>query len=208
MANNNKISLELKVGIFIFIGLIILAIFIFLIGNFQFMRPSYNLKLIFGYANGLKTGAPLRLAGVDVGEVKDLHIGFDIQNQKTSIEVIVSLRKSAKVPRDSQAWINTLGLLGEKYVDIIPGKNYTDLLKENEIIVGVDPIPMQEIMKQANDLVTSLENILSKIKSGEGTVGKLISDDTVYKNLEEFSADIKAHPWKLLFKGKEKKITK
>lgn len=208
MANNNKITLELKVGIFIFIGLIILGVFIFLIGDFQFMKPSYNLKLAFGYVNGLKVGAPLRLAGVDVGEVRDLHIGFDTENKKTLIEVTVSLIKSAKVPRDSQAWINTLGLLGEKYAEIIPGKNYDDLFKENEILVGVDPIPMQEVMKQANDLVVNLEDILTKVKSGQGTVGRLIYDDVVYKNLEEFTADIKAHPWKLLFKGKEKKITK
>ncbi|MEW6170713.1 MAG: MlaD family protein [Candidatus Omnitrophota bacterium] len=208
MANNNKISLELKVGIFIFIGLIILGIFIFLIGNFQFIQPSYNLKLIFSYVNGLKVGAPVRLAGVDVGEVKDLHISFDKENQKTLIEVTTFVRRYAKVPVDSEAWINTLGLLGEKYVEIIPGKNYDSLMKENDILIGIDPIPMQEVMKQANDLVVKLEDILGQVKSGQGTIGRLIYDDTVYKNLEEFSTDIKAHPWKLLFKGKEKKVAK
>lgn len=203
--------LELKVGIFVFIGLIILSIFVVRIGNLSTGVSGYQANFVFNFVNGVRTGAPIRFAGVDIGEVKAIKFELLPLEQKTQVKIVGWLKTDVRIPSDSAVWINTLGLLGEKYVEIMPGKNYAKCLSANETLLGSDPIPMQEVTEIAKRIADRLEGTLSnindsieKIKNEEGTVGKLLYDDTIYKELEAFVADIKEHPWKLFFKTKEK----
>lgn len=210
-----KSRIELFVGAFIIIGLIILTSFVFFIRDFQIIKPGYRFDIAFSFTNGLKLGAPTRFSGVDIGEVKSIKIFSDSKSGTTKVWVRVWVSKDAQIPSDSKVWINTLGLLGEKYIEIIPGKDYQRIVKENDTILGQDPIPMEEITKEMKKLVsktdetvTGLNELLSRIKTGEGTVGKFFSDETVYKNIEELTDDLKRHPWKLFFKTKEKPMKK
>jgi len=227
-------NLELKVGVFVIIALVLLIIFVFLISDISFFKPGWNLKVIFGFADGVKIASPVRVAGVDMGKVKEIKMFYDTKEKKTVIEIMVWLGSDAKVPVDSKAWVNQLGLLGEKYIEIIPGKNYTSYLKDGDQLVGDDSISMRELGElgrkiaakldesitginevfkdektktSLKELVTnlagtteSLNAIFAKIKSGEGTVGRLLYEDTIYKDLEGLASDLKAHPWKLLRK--------
>ncbi|MDD5060575.1 MAG: MlaD family protein, partial [Candidatus Omnitrophica bacterium] len=68
-----KTKMELKVGVFVFIGMVILVIFLLSIGGFKTWSSGYRIKVKFGFVNGIKMGAPVRFAGVDVGEVKKIH---------------------------------------------------------------------------------------------------------------------------------------
>ena len=134
---------------------------------------------------------------------------------KSKVRVKVWVKKDARIPVDSQFWINTLGLLGEKYLEIMPGKDYQTLVKENDGIAGSDPVPMDEITKETKKLVlqieeavNSLNTMLAQVKSGEGTLGKFFYDETVYKNIEGLTEDLRRHPWKLFWKTKEKPVKK
>ena len=212
-------KIELRVGIFVFVAMIILVMFIFLISDFRFFKQGYYVKLIFGFASGVKIGAPVRLAGVDVGEVKTIRIFRKPQMDKAKVEISVWLKKEAIIPQDSRVQINTLGLLGEKYVEIIPGSDYSSLVGEGNILIGEDPISMQELSSFGKDIALKLDQaisglnkivadeefqvslkdtienleqasnslnlILGRIEKGEGSVGKLINDDTLYKSSEE-----------------------
>lgn len=209
-------ALELKVGIFIFIGLVILAWFVLLIGGTKLMRVGYNIKVVFGFANGIKVGAPVRVAGVDKGEVKEIKLTYD---SKGCSKVIIKayMDADAAIPMDSRAWVNTLGLLGEKYMEIIPGTDFRYILSEEGYLLGEDPTSVQEVTDLAKDIalqakslmgsfketVDILNPILKNINEGKGTVGKLFTDDTLYTDIEEMFADLKKHPWKLLFRPKE-----
>lgn len=205
-------STELKVGIFVFIGFLILTWFVLWIGDFKLMKHGYNIRVVFGFANGIKIGAPVRVAGVDKGEVKAILLDHDDAG-KTRVTVVAWIDSDAQVPRDSRAWVNTLGLLGEKYLELIPGQGYADCLKENEVMAGEDPTSIQEVTDLAKDIALqaketlgSLEGTLSSLNSileGRGTVGKLFTDDKLYVDLEEMFADLKKHPWKLLYRPKE-----
>jgi phospholipid/cholesterol/gamma-HCH transport system substrate-binding protein len=199
-----KTKLELKVGIFVFIGLIILVVFVLLIGNFQTWTSGYHLNFIFNFVNGVKLGAPVRFAGVDVGEVQQIRFILTPPDRKPKVQILCWLNNDVKVPVDSTIWVNTLGLLGEKYIEIMPGQSYKDLLSENQSLKGEDPIPMHEVAVLARSIAADIDENLVRIKNKEGTVGKLLYDDTVYKELEAFMIDIRKHPWKLFIKGKEK----
>jgi phospholipid/cholesterol/gamma-HCH transport system substrate-binding protein len=214
MADRSK-NIELKVGLFVFIALVILTWFVLWIGDFKLMRVGYEIKASFSFANGIKVGAPVRIAGVDKGEVKEIRITSDADG-KTKIFIRAWLDSDAVIPSDSRAWVNTLGLLGEKYLEIIPGVRYGEPLKNGDLLIGEDPTSVQEVTDLVKDISlqakTTLTDLQAALKSanvimedihgGKGTVGKLFTDDKLYTNFEEMTADLKKNPWKLLYRPK------
>lgn len=213
MADRSKF--ELKVGIFVFLGLAALCYIVFSIGDFYILRPGYHIKLIFGYASGVEVGAPVRFAGVEVGKVEDIMIFYDQKEEKTRVEVTAWVQSSTQIERDAQAYVNTLGLLGEKYIEILPGTRQKGFLQEGNTIVGTDPIPTEKLTERAYQIagdlqktLDSVNEIMDKIRKGEGTIGKLITEDKIHRDLEALVADLKKHPWKLLKKDKESKESK
>ncbi|MCM8778372.1 MAG: MlaD family protein [Candidatus Omnitrophica bacterium] len=237
---------ELKVGIFVLIGLIILAIIVFSISDFKTAVAGYYIKVIFNFANGIEVGAPVRLAGVKVGEVKDLQIVYSSSTALPQVELLAWIDKKCVFYRDSVAYINTLGLLGEKYLEIIPGSEKNEVLKPGDVLYGKNSVSMAQItetgykiatqlessMSSINALLTdpefktafketilnlrrltfelerlslSLQEIAEKINQGKGTIGRLVTDEELYKEMEEFVQDLRKHPWKLFYRPKEKK---
>jgi len=198
-----KTKLELKLGVFVFVGVVILISFVLLIGSFKTWRQAYRVNFLFNFVNGAKVGSPVRFRGVDVGEVKrlDFILGED---GGTKIKIVALVKNDVRIPVDSTIWVNTLGLLGEKYIEVMPGKDTVNYLAEDQQIVGVDPLPMQELTVLAKKIADDIDESIVRIKNKEGTVGKLLYDDTIYKELEALAIDLRKHPWKLFWKGKEK----
>jgi phospholipid/cholesterol/gamma-HCH transport system substrate-binding protein len=224
-----KSKLELKVGSFVFAGLVILVIFVLYIGDFKNTMSTYRVNFTFNFINGVKVGSPVRFAGVDVGEVKLLNFIFPVKGEKPKVQMVAIITKSIRIPVDSQVWVNTLGILGEKYIEIMPGKDFVNVVPDNGTMVGNDPFAMQEFGEMAKSLVTKLDSTLTgingvadsvktltlnlddgvtRIKNGEGTVGKLMYRDDLYNELEDLVGDVKRNPWKLFWKGKEKPAPK
>ncbi len=224
-----KTKLELKVGIFVFVGVIILSFFVLSIGKFKNWASGYRVEFIYNFVNGVKIGAPVRFAGVDIGDVRSIKFIFVPAEQKTKIHIFCWISKDVKIPMDSTVWVNTLGLLGEKYIEIMPGKDYSRCLAANHSMDGVDPIPMHEVFRLGKNIADTINDSFTRLKNGEGTVGKLLYDDTlykeieaairnkngtvgrffyddsIYKDVESLILDLKNNPWKLFWKTKEKK---
>ena len=191
---------ELKVGVFILIGIAILFLIVFSIGDINLSKTGYKIKILFGFAAGIGPSAPVRLAGVGVGQIQGIRIIRNELAKTTKAEITAWINDGAKIEKDAVVTINTLGLLGEKYLEIFPGTSGSAVLKNNETIAGKDPVPMERITENLAKLSDSINTIVERLKKGEGTIGKLLTDDSIYKNLEEFTADLKRHPWKLLNK--------
>lgn len=197
------IEFEVKIGLFVFIGAILLTVITFSIGDF-FFKPGYHINIILGFANGVEEAAPVRLAGVEVGEVKEAAVFKDRIGQ-TKVRLKLWLTNDARVEKDAKVCINTLGLIGEKYVEIIPGTPGVAVLKEGEVIEGHDSVSVEQMTKKGYEIALKLEKvadsldyILNQVKTGQGTVGKLIFDEELYNDVNEMVKDLKAHPWKLL----------
>lgn len=198
----NRGTFELKVGIFVLIGLLVLFVIIFSIGDVYLFKKGYHIRVLFNFANGISESAPVRLAGVQIGEIETINVYYDEKEEHTKVELVAWITKSVKIEQDSKAMINTLGLLGEKYLEIFPGVSKTEFVGDNGIMTGHDPIAVELLTEDMNRLVASINDIADKMKRGEGTLGKLIGDAAVYNNLEEFTADIKKNPWKLFHRPK------
>ncbi len=199
-----RTKLELKVGIFVLLGLGILLVFILYIGDLKTWGSGYKINIVYEFINGVKVGAPVRFAGMDVGEVKNISLFFSPTEQKTKVNLVCLVKRAARIPSDSASWVNTLGLLGEKYIEIMPGKDYKNCLLPNQTLIGNNPIPMHVVVDLLEDIGVNLNESIVKIKQGEGTVGKLLYDDTIYKELEALVVDVRKHPWKLFYRTKEK----
>lgn len=237
-----RMNFELKVGIFIFIGILILSVIIFSIGNFYTVKRGYTLNVVFSFANGIGIGAPVRYSGVEVGEVRNIDVYFDQKENRPMVKLNIWVAQNTWINENAKAAINTLGLLGEKYLEITPGTRDAKLLQKGETLRGQDPVSTEELARSTKELVekvasliesidkiagdeslrTSLRNtvfnlealsgdlrdFLSYARQGKGTLGRLISDDKLYNDIDEMILDIKQNPWKLLFKPPEPRETK
>ena len=228
-------KLEMKVGIFIGAGVFLMFLLVFSISDIHVFQKGYDLDAIFDFVNGISDDAPVRLAGVNVGEVKGIDVFYDEKSMTTKVRLDIRIfSENTKIQEDSVARINTLGLLGERYLEISPGVSEV-MLKHNDLIKAKNPINVGEQMESMQSLVKTINNVAEKIEKGEGTLGKLIKDDTLYEDLtvifgrlrkgegtigkllvedkvyndmEDFVSDIKAHPWKLLSKPSRSKRRK
>jgi phospholipid/cholesterol/gamma-HCH transport system substrate-binding protein len=222
-------ALELKVGTFVLAAMAVILFFVTSISDFSFFDKGQKLNVIFSFANGLREASPVRLAGVEAGVVKKILIFIDDKdNKKTKVRATILLNQGMHVPKDSTFTINQLGLLGEKYIEIIPGQAQ-ELLADDSETLGRDPVAFEKITEQVSTLTLklnttvdgvnsmlneknkkSIENMLESLsivaqdlKEGRGTAGKILHDESIYKNLEELTADLKANPWKLLYRPKK-----
>ncbi|MBN1870148.1 MAG: MCE family protein [Candidatus Omnitrophica bacterium] len=235
-------NLEFKVGIFMLIALAALTMFIFSVSDSSVMEKGKTIRVIFGFANGLKKKAPVRIAGVDQGIVQDIKLFFDRADSKTKVEVDLRIRQDTMIPGDSVITVNQLGMMGEKYIEISPGEDNLNFFQDDQIVLGKDPIAQEAIsarvmevsnklenaiggidrlitdknnvdsigttLKNLSSLTGSLDGMVFDMKEGKGTIGKLLYDERLYDDLQGLTADLKEHPWKLLYRPKRKEIDK
>jgi phospholipid/cholesterol/gamma-HCH transport system substrate-binding protein len=197
-------GLELKVGSFVLLALLALSFFILSISDLSFFEKGRHIQVVFNFASGLREAAPVRLAGVEVGLVRKLKVFADkADGGKTKVRVDVWIKDNIAVPVDSNITINQLGILGEKYLEIIPGLS-TDFFKNDGVAVGHDPVPIEKITEKIDSLMTKLEVTVDNVNEGRGTLGKLFTDESIYDNLDDLTLDLKSNPWKLLYRPKPK----
>lgn len=227
-----KYLIEIKVGIFLLGAMIIIFIAAISIREMSFFKGSYGIKIKFAFAEGLRPASPLRFCGVDVGEVKKVKV--EKKDGETSVYVYAKIEKGILIPKDSTFFINALSLFGEKYLEVVPvgTKNDGEFFKEGDEAVGISSAPLFNIMSSFHDTMIKLDDfikegefkeslkdivlnmklasgylqeVLRGVKEERGTVGRFIYDDSLYIKTEELIDELKAHPWKLLYKPKEVK---
>lgn len=194
-------KLELKVGLFIGIGVFLMFALVFSIKDITLMGAGYTISVVFDFVNGVTEDSPVRLAGVDVGEIKDVELFYDKRKKRTRVKLDVWIKGDTRIEKDASARINTLGLLGEQYLEISPGKERV-FLGMGDTLMGHNPLKIGQQMESMRELIASLSSVAKKIERGEGSLGKFIMEDTLYNEMEAFATDIRAHPWKLLSKPK------
>lgn len=171
---------EFKIGIFIAMAMFILALFIFIVGDLGviFERESYPLFARFDSVAGLEKRAVVRMAGVKAGYVKGIRLDGN------RAQVVMSLYPDVQVPRDSKATLAALGLLGEKYIEIMPGES-PKYCEPEETIEGLAPVSIDQI----GTLLLSVGEEIKEIGKGlRGIVGDEESKASFHGTLENLSA--------------------
>lgn len=176
-----------RLGIFIFIGTILLVISIFMIGNKErLFVGTIFIKTYFSNVEGLRSGAPVRLSGLDVGSVSEIKL-----TDKPDSLIEVTMRIEENVVRfirlDSEAAIETEGLVGKKIITLTPSSSNVELVSDGSVIRAKNPVSMAAIMGETQssiqyvrEITKEFSEIAAKINRGEGTVGKAVNDEQLY----------------------------
>jgi phospholipid/cholesterol/gamma-HCH transport system substrate-binding protein len=230
-----KKSSEMWVGIFVVIGILLLVGLTLKVEKFQIGKEKgYLVNIYFDSAAGLDRSAPIRVAGVHVGNVEK--VGLDQGRAKVSFRIPSNII----LYKDAKGYLKSEGFLGEKYVEISPGTpGYPRLQPNGEIEQGAPPADLEhflskvgelredirdvtkplgdvlkamdskkvggiidnldkfssqltgigndakETIQKAKDAFSQMEDIGDKVKKGEGTLGKLVTDETVYQDVKK-----------------------
>ena len=178
-----------RLGIFIFFGTVFLVISIFLLGSKEkLFTTTIEVKAYFSQIEGLKSGAPVRLSGYDIGSVNSISFSND---STAKVEVTMRIDNALKhfIHLDSEAAIETEGLVGKKIVTITAGSAETNAITDGGTIRSKNPVNVsaiieetQGIMANIKDLSKDFSEIFAKINQGEGSIGKLVNDQGLYNS--------------------------
>jgi phospholipid/cholesterol/gamma-HCH transport system substrate-binding protein len=190
---------ELKVGITVIVASLTLGLLLFLMsGTAGFFTKRIVLKSYFDNASGLRVGAPVRLSGVDIGNVSKIQIINEPDKRLTPVEVTmrVSTKYSFNLRRDSQTSLDTAGVLGETYLDIDSSQALGPEARDGDTLpTQVHPDfnqvvrASQSTLQNMDTLLKRADRILSFAESGKGSLGKLIYDPTLYNRFSDTVAD-------------------
>jgi phospholipid/cholesterol/gamma-HCH transport system substrate-binding protein len=177
---------ELRVGVVVIVSLVVLGFTILYIGGGggSPLAPRYEVRALMGDVNGLKAGAPVRLGGVEVGTVTRVDFAGGTGGL---VEVVMRLdrRVQSRVTTESRATLGSLGLLGEKAVDIQAAAGLP--IQDGGYLPASGDDPVKGLLADASDSTEHLRRILARMDSGEGTIGKAIRDDELYTRMTDVS---------------------
>lgn len=206
---------DFKIGLLVILAVVLLLALTFKVNRFSFRKSRYELKVAFINSSGIEKNAPVRLSGVEAGKVKDLRLIYGPTG--THVLLTLSLDTTAKVREDSEAFVTTLGLMGEKYVELTVGSADSPFLKPDSTIIGREPFDTAKFIEKGEQIADNLDQAIYDVRKLTGGVNEIIvvhreDLDKMLKNLVEtsenikaFSEDVKWHPWKLIRKSKTQK---
>ena len=183
-------SQKLKIGLFTFVGIMVLAFIIFFIGNKRNLFSStFNVYGTFKNVNGLNVGNNVRFAGINVGVVEAITIITD-----TTVRVDLTLNNSVEkfIKKDAKMSIGSDGLVGDKLIVISSGGVLsTQMVKNGDQLQSVAPFDADKLIAKltgiadnAGTLIQNLASITGKVNSGKGSLGRLLNNDKMANDLD------------------------
>ncbi len=185
---NNK-SKYIKLGIFIVAGLALFVIALFYIGSKEnLFTKTFNVYSIFPNVSGLTQGNSVQFAGINVGTIQSIEI-IATDKVKVNMSIVSEVKKFIK--KDSEASINSDGLVGNKVLAINSGSVNSQSIEDGDSLHSVTPVSIGDIVKNLNEstkgaeqISKDLAEIVSKVNNGEGTLGKLINNSDIFNSLD------------------------
>jgi phospholipid/cholesterol/gamma-HCH transport system substrate-binding protein len=184
---------QLKVGLTVIVAAIVLGILIFLMsGTGGFFAKKIILRAYFDNAGGLLGGAPVRLEGVDIGNVSNIRVVSDPNRRLAPVEVTMKITTKylANVRTDSLAMLSTAGVLGSTYVDIESRDATGPVVQSGQELRTIVQPEISDVVRSTQGTLQNLDALLKRldrivafVESGQGSIGKLIYDPGFYNRL-------------------------
>ena len=206
-----KYGNEFKIGLFVIACISGLIYLTFSTGKVQLNRKGYHIYVTFGDIAGLEKRAPVLLNGLEVGKVDEIKFSYDADRTKMILKLWID--EEAKIREGAEVSIKTLGLMGEKYIQIFSCEGSTFIQPET-VLKGNPFLDLDSLLAQAKSITEDLsgkfekllDNVNSTIEDNREGINHIVRNlELTSKNFEELSGDIKQHPWKILYKEKDKK---
>jgi len=191
---------ELRVGLFVLVGLSVLAAGIFYVTGAGPLSPKYRIKTYLPDASQLARGAPVRLDGVEVGNVESISLvprtAGKPMDRKKNIEIVMRIDRNYQhdILTDSVASPRTEGLLGNRYVTITRGFTGAPI-PDNGVIPGSEEKAMAEVVERSAEVLgnlsalsTDVRELIGGVQQGRGSLGKMLTDDQAYNHMNSMLA--------------------
>ena len=209
-----KLNNETKVGLLVVFSLAVLLGITVKAGNFNLKKDGCRVKVVFSDIDGIKLNSPVMFNGLEVGLVEDINVQED--SNLTHMVLTLWVSHQARLHTGTKALIKNLGFMGEKYVALIAEDSRTPLLADGAVIQGQSPVDFNQILSSGQELLGHLNgittNVDERLKKNQNNIDSMLTNfngmsknlENATSNLNEMSSDLKSHPWKLLFKGRDK----
>jgi len=193
----SKTKLEnLRLGIFVVLGITLLLFAAYLIGNRQNMfTKTFEVSAVFKNATGLQNGNNVRFSGINVGTVNSIEM---INDTTIRVRMIIEDEMRNHIKKDAIASIGTNGLVGSMIINIIPGKGTSSLISAGDELQSSNKIGTQDMMSTLNVtnenaalLTADLLKITQALNQGKGTLGKLLNDTIMSNDLQKTILNLK-----------------
>jgi phospholipid/cholesterol/gamma-HCH transport system substrate-binding protein len=177
---NNKRRFEWKVGLFVFIGLVVLGVLLlqFSKGTALF-RPTYNLYLTAKNVGGLKVRASVLMAGVQIGTVSDIRLN----PSGTNVTITLRLYRPYGIHKDARFLIEQSGFLGDQFVAVMPVNNEGPVFVPDEHAQAQEPFNLQEVARSASGFIQRIDETAQRINDAIGDVRRLVLNEQTLTNL-------------------------
>ncbi len=179
---------EITVGIFVIVGFILLTLVLFFVSGVYLFRPGYSINVLYEYVSILDKGAPLRMAGVRIGEVSNVKLYFDEAQKKNRVEVKLFVEKGVEIGENYQFKIQGTHILSEPHIEVTPVPGATRFLTDGSVVDGVSPVPVEELVNRANEISDHIAAMLTKFREGVADTGTIEDLRLMVKNFAELSS--------------------
>ena len=184
---------QLRVGGLVIVSLALFAIGVFFIsGQTGFFTRHYTLKAYVPSAGDLREGAQVRLAGISVGNVAKIRISpYPDRQRAVELDLKIARTYQNDIRADSVASLETVGLLGDSYVDITRGTSGQAPIADNGALKTAQKADIAAVVQNTNEVIMNLnalsaklDDITTQIQAGKGSMGKLLYDQTLYNKMD------------------------
>jgi phospholipid/cholesterol/gamma-HCH transport system substrate-binding protein len=191
---------EMRVGLFVLAALVIVLVAIFFVTGGNILGPKYRLITYLPEVEGVQAGAPVDLDGVQIGSVQSVELTPHPQDRMHGIKVVLRIDKKyqEQIRTDSSASLVTQGLLGDRYVTISRGLTGS-AIPDNGVVPGTEEAAMKQMVQRGAELMQNLgalsddlRGIVDQVHRGNGTLGKLMNDPSLYNHLNDTAGKLDA----------------
>lgn len=163
-------SVEIRVGLFVLISLVVVAGLIIRFGKYtRGFEGAYGITVVFPNVGGIVRDAKVLYAGIPVGRVRDIRL---VETDRLQVHVLLEIREDVVIRRDAQFVINQSGLLGDRYVDIVPGTTSAERVQPGDVVTGHSSV----------DLTEAIRHVVDVLKAAAGTIERV---DKAIKRIDE-----------------------
>lgn len=177
-----ELSMEVMVGTFMFVVLLTLCVFTIVLSRENFLQKSYPFEVVFDDIMGLRDGDNVVMRGMTMGKVKNMLMKED------GVHLVAALQHPLSLKTDYKVEVIATSVLGGRYLQIFEGKHGSPPLPPGTIVRGEKP---NDLITLVSSVADDVKDITAKIRKGEGTLGKLVYDDSLYNDARDVVGDIR-----------------
>ncbi len=188
---------KLKVGMVISISIVLLLFGVFFAGGIEsLLEPKVEINAYIKDVMGLRKGSPVWISGIEIGLVKSINL-----HSEYGTVVAMAIKKDALryIKKDSKASIQTMGLLGDKYVEITPGSPDAEVISQGDVISGTDQVSIRDVINagtntllKISEFMERLDSLINSLQRGIHVItnSRFLTDPDLYNNVEDATASL------------------